>query len=123
MTHNHSTGQFSSVQQFTVQSKVLAHESATNVSFPPRPTSAPKTVSQTPRRRPSHKSAFPESVETAYTFSPSTYCPENRFSGSLHCAMDPMNTSRYGLMSRATRLSPPNHSYTTEEEVQSRIAV
>ena len=34
-----------------------------------------------------------------------------------------MNTSRYGLMSRATRLSPSNHSYNTEEEVQSRIAV
>ena len=32
------TGQFSSVQQFTVQSKVLAHESATCVSFPLRPT-------------------------------------------------------------------------------------
>ena len=37
--------------------------------------------------------------------------------------MDTMNTSRYGLMSRATRLSPSNHSYNTEEEVQSRIAV
>ena len=121
MTHNHTTRQFSSVQQFTVQSKVLAHESATNVSFPPRPTSAPETVSQTPRRRPSHKFAFPESVEAAYTFSPSTFCPENCFSGSLHCAMDTKSTSRYGIMSRATRLSPSNHSYTTEEEVQSKI--
>ena len=60
MTHNHTTGQISSVQQFTVQSNVLAHESVTNVSFPPRPFSAPKTASQTPRRRPSCRGTVPQ---------------------------------------------------------------
>ena len=37
--------------------------------------------------------------------------------------MNTMNTSRYGLMSRATQLSPSNHSHNTQEEVPLKIAV
>ena len=36
--------------------------------------------------------------------------------------MDTIDTSRYGLMSRATRIFPSNHSHTTKEEVLSKIA-